>query len=89
MYYDKDTEKEIALYIEIFKDIGATEHYEVNEYLTRNDRWEEFRKIRSLNNHGRGKENIPGIRPEFFREVCQRLKISGGNGSPLLKSERY
>ncbi|EMX4198302.1 hypothetical protein AAGV48_000786 [Escherichia coli] len=89
MYYDKETEKEIALYIEIFKGIGATEHYEVNEYLTRNDRWDEFRKIRSLNNHGLGKESIPGIQPKFFREVCQRLRISGGSGSPLLKSEQY
>ncbi|WP_422732354.1 hypothetical protein ACOV1V_09645 [Leclercia pneumoniae] len=89
MYYDKATEKELALYISLFKEIGATEHYEVNEYITNNDMWYEFSQIRSLNDHGRGKENIPGIQPKFFREVCQRLKISGGKGSPLVRSKQY
>ncbi|MDF2777692.1 MAG: hypothetical protein K0S90_1215 [Enterobacteriaceae bacterium] len=89
MYYDKDTEKEIALYIALFKEIGATAHHEVNEHITRNDMWDDFRTIRALNDHGRGKENIPGIQPKFFREVCQRLKISGGNGSPLMRSKQY
>lgn len=89
MYYDEVTEQELSRYIAIFKEIGATEHYEVNEHITIHDMWDEFRNIRSMNNHGRGKDSIPGIQPKFFREICQRLRISGGNGSPLVSSKQY
>lgn len=56
MYFTKSIETELANYIAIFHKIGAEEHYEVNEYISLNGLWDEFKEIRSLNNHGRGKE---------------------------------
>lgn len=89
MYFTKSIETELANYIAIFHKIGAEEHHEVNEYISLNGLWDEFREIRSLNNHGRGKEKIRGIYPKYYREVCQRLKLKRGSGSPLQDSNRY
>ena len=74
--------EEIQRYIEIYKTEGCNAHFQVNEYITKNNLWHNFKKIRSLNDHGEFK-SIPGIQPKYFEIVCNLLKISGENGRPL------
>jgi cold shock CspA family protein len=79
---------QIMEYIGIYKKESFTQHYEVNNYITVNKIWDRFSEIRSLNDHGESK-NIPGILPKFYAIVCTILKITGANGAPLYKSEKY
>jgi len=89
MIYREEIEEELQHYIDLYKKIGATKHYEVNNHITNHELWDEFKEIRSINNHGLGKENILGIEPKYYREICQRLKLNNGNGSPLKSSKHY
>lgn len=89
MRYEEETERELSQYIDIYVKINAYKHYEVNNYITANNRWDEFTKIRSINNHGLGKENILGIEPKYYKEICQRLKLTNGNGAALKSSKSY
>lgn len=75
-------EREIRAYVDIFKQSGFSEHFEVNKFISANALWDEFPLIRSLNDHGDLK-NIKGIQPKYFELICQILKISGNNGRPL------
>ncbi|HGY1861976.1 TPA: hypothetical protein ACNVO2_003984 [Escherichia coli] len=84
-----EVESQILAYIDIYRKINATYHYDVNIYITNNNLWDNFTEIRTMNNHGKGKENIPGIQPEYYREVCKRLMLNNGTGSPLQGSRRY
>lgn len=89
MIFQKEIELEISQYIDIYIKISAKRHHEVNVYITENDKWDDFKRIRSINNHGLGKENILGIEPKYYREVCTRLKLNNGTGSPLRSSKNY
>lgn len=80
--------KEINEYIKIFRKHGCTRHHEVNEIITKNRLWDNFKTIRSLNDHGKSKE-IEGIQPQYFEVVCNILKISGDKGSPLDGYKKY
>ena len=80
--------KEINAYIDIFKSNGFVEHHEVNQFISDNNKWDDFPTIRSLNNHGESK-NIKGILPKYFQIICNLLKISNFNGHPLDKSTHY
>ena len=81
-------ENEISHYIKIYIDNGFQEHYEVNSYISKNNIWDLFPNIRSLNDHGIHKE-IPGILERFYAIVCKRLDIDGAGGTPLDKAEHY
>lgn len=80
--------REINEYIKIFREHGCTKHHEVNEIITKNKLWENFKTIRSLNDHGEFKE-IKGIQPQYFEIVCNILKISGDKGLPLDGYQKY
>lgn len=80
--------KEINEYIKIFREHGCTKHHEVNEIITKYRLWDNFKTIRSLNDHGEFKE-IEGIQPQYFEIVCNILKISGDKGSPLDDYKKY
>ena len=82
------TEKEVASYIKIYRDMGFSQHYEVNAYITKNDLWDEFHNIRSFNYHGEH-EKIQGILPQYFAKVCEELSIAGAGGTPLDKAVSY
>jgi len=73
---------EINKYIKIYRESGFTKHFEVNKLISVNNRWGEFKTIRSLNNHGKHKE-IKGIQPKYFEIICNILSISGERGLPL------
>jgi hypothetical protein len=79
---------EIDEYIKIFRDFDCTKHHEVNEIITQREIWDNFKTIRSLNNHGEHKE-IEGIQPEYFKIICNILKISGEDGLPLDSYKKY
>ncbi len=81
-------ESQVKKYIDIFIDNSFEEHYQVNNYITNHNLWNEFSKIRSLNDHGLHKR-IPGILPKYFKVVCEILSIIGAGGAPLDKSEPY
>lgn len=90
-YFDKislSESNEIKKYIDLFKDNKFKEHYEVNNYITKNGFWNDFSNIRSLNDHGIYKE-IPGILPKFYAIVCKELEIDGAGGTSLDKANRY
>lgn len=80
--------KEINEYIKIYRDYGCTKHHEVNDIITRNRLWGNFRNIRSLNDHGEVK-GIEGIQPQYFEIICNILNISGDKGLPLDSYQRY
>jgi len=80
--------KEIAEYIKIFQDYGCTMHHEVNKVITQKNIWDNFKTIRSLNDHGKSKE-IEGIQPEYFEIICSILSITGGKGLPLDDYKKY
>lgn len=80
--------KEINEYIKIYREHGCTKHHEVNDIITKNRLWDNFKTIRSLNDHGEFKK-IEGIQPQYFKIVCNILKISGDNGLPLDGYQKY
>ena len=80
--------EEIQKYIDIYRSKGLRAHFQVNEYITRNDLWHQFPTIRSLNDHGDFK-NIQGIQPKYFEIICQILNISGENGRQLDAYRHY
>lgn len=51
---------EVNRYVAIFKEEGFSKHMQVNDYITKNGLWDEFKTIRSLNDHGKYTE-IEGI----------------------------
>lgn len=82
------TEDELNRYINIYEEMGFSEHYEVNAYISTNNIWDDFSNIRSFNYHG-SYEKIQGILPQYFAEVCKRLSIKGAGGVPLSKAVSY
>ena len=73
---------EIYNYMRDFKENFFQNLNELNNYITKNDEWEYYSSIRSLNTHGIHR-NIPGIQPAYFSIVCKELNIKGGNGKLL------
>jgi len=79
---------EIAAYVRIFQENNFKEHFQVNEYITNNDKWDEFSTIRSLNDHKEYKR-IPGILPKYFEIICNLLNIGGASGRSLDSATHY
>lgn len=63
-------------------------HFEVNEFITKHDLWDEFTHIRSFNDHNMYK-NIRGIKPKIYKAVCNEFGVSGNNGLPLTSYKEY
>lgn len=84
----EDEENEINSYIYIYKKYNFVEHYEVNNFISRQNAWDKFPNIRSLNDHGVHK-GIPGILPKFYAIICERLKIEGAGGAPIDEAHHY
>jgi hypothetical protein len=80
--------KQLLKYLWIYKNNHCTEHYEVNEIITKEDRWDDFTMIRSLNDHGY-RHKVLGIEPKYFAIICKVLKIEGADGNPLEDWEKY
>ena len=80
--------QQVRRYVAIFIDHSLTKHHEVNEYITTRNLWGKFTEIRSMNDHGGGVV-VHGITKKHFRLVCEVLKITGGNGAPLLHDQKY
>ena len=83
-----DESREISDYIEIYRTCDCEKHHEVNKIITQRNIWNQFRTIRSLNDHREYKE-IEGIQPQYFEIICNILKISGGHGLPLDNYRKY
>ncbi len=79
---------EIFNYMRDFKENFFQNLNELNNYITKNEEWEYYPTIRSLNTHGIHKD-IPGIQPEYYKIVCRELKINGGTGKPLDNYKAY
>ena len=79
---------EIERYVKIFRSEGCTKHHEVNKIITDNGEWDNFKNIRSLNDHA-DNTGIPGIQPKYFRIVCEILNITGEDGAPLDNFHTY
>lgn len=80
--------QEIEMYIQIYRNHGCTKHHEVNEIISQKDIWDNFKTIRSLNDHGNF-TGIEGIQPTYFEIICDILKISGESGQPLDGYTKY
>lgn len=83
-----DESREIYEYVNLFRNNNCKEHYEVNKIISNRGDWDNFRKIRSLNDHGEHKE-IEGIQPKYFEIICHILDISGAQGEPLNSYKKY
>ena len=84
----KAIQKQISAYLEIFQSNGFSEHWEVNNYISQHNMWDEFKDIRAMNDHGYVRK-IRGILPKYYAIVCSQLHIMRGDGAPLLHSESY
>jgi hypothetical protein len=82
IFDETDENKEIHEYLKIFLNNGFKEHYQVNNYITQKNMWNNFKIMRSLNDHGEHK-NIKGIQPKYYAIICKRLNISGAGGKQL------
>lgn len=80
--------KQVIEYVLIYKNKSFQEHHEVNNYITNNNLWGNFTEMRSMNDHGSNKI-VHGITDKYYSLICNILKITGGNGDPLIKSEKY
>lgn len=89
MRYAPAIENEFSRYMAFFDLLNTSRHGRVNNYITRHGRWDEFPELRSLNDHGEGKENVPGIWKWAYREVCRRRNITNGGGAPLRGCRGY
>lgn len=79
---------EITHYISIYRTQKFSKHYEINNWITQNDLWEQFRNIRSLNHHVGGVV-VKGIRETYFKITCRLLAISDEGGSRLEKCQPW
>lgn len=79
---------EVDEYIRIYKREGFSKHPEVNDFIWKNGLWDNFKAIRSLNDHGNFKE-IEGIQPKYFEIICNILNISDEGGLPLDSYTKY
>ena len=73
---------EVSRYAYIFLANGYTKHWQVNNHITNINQWDKFNEMRSLNDHGYNRL-IKGIKPKYFRIICQLLEIEGFEGNPL------
>ena len=80
--------REVEGYVEIFVTQEFKEHWQVNDWIGLFDSWDNFRSIRSINDHVVAK-GLEGIHPRFFAIVCELLDIHKFDGSPLIKSTKY
>ena len=79
---------ELLNYLWIYKKSNMSEHWQVNEFISENDIWDEFKGIRSMNDHGY-EFHIHGIKPNFYAIVCRVLDKEKGDGAPLLNWNSY
>ena len=79
---------EVFNYIRDFEENVFQNFNELNNYITKNDEWEYYPSIRSLNTHGNYRD-ILGIQPKFYTIVCKELNIKGGVGKPLNSYKIY
>ena len=79
---------ELLNYLWIYKKNNMTEHWQVNEFISENDIWDEFTGIRSMNDHGY-EFQILGIKPNFYAIVCRVLDKEKGDGAPLIDWNSY
>lgn len=79
---------QVDRYVQIFRNCSFNEHWEVNNYISNNNLWDQFQNIRSFNVHGES-THIRGISPMFYKLVCKILKINSGNGERLTRTQRY
>jgi hypothetical protein len=80
--------KQVKEYASIYRKNSLTKHHEVNNYITSNGLWGNFSEMRSMNDHGNEKV-VKGITEMYFKLICELLEITGGNGDPLIKAEKY
>ena len=83
-----DQINQLLEYLWIFKSNDYSKHWEVNNHITENDQWDDFKSIRSLNDHGY-KFKIRGIIPKYYAIACSVLDMSKGDGARLEDYERY
>lgn len=86
--YTDDEWNEIIRYCAWMKEKGFTCQIQLNNYITRNRKWDNFKVIRRHNYHGYGSK-VEGISPAAYRAVCEILGIKRGSGNPLIHSETY
>ena len=79
---------QICKYVYIFKSNDFDKHWQVNEYISNKNRWDEFDKIRALNDHGYEKR-IKGILPIYYNLVCDILNLPIEDGAKLLDSQPW
>lgn len=80
--------EQLLTYLWIFISEDLDEHWEVNEYITNNDIWDDFSELRSLNDHGY-KNRVKGITPKYFAIACTVLDVDADDGAPLEDYKKY
>ncbi len=80
--------EQTAEYIQLYHSRKCSEHWQVNNIITKEGKWDEFTAIRSLNDHGTASK-LKGITPKFFAIVCLVLSIQGDDGAPLKDYDMY
>ncbi|MBY0446784.1 MAG: hypothetical protein K2Q15_16435 [Burkholderiales bacterium] len=79
---------EVLKWVNVFNDGRCTYQKDANEIITRENRWNEFPNLRSLNDHGMHKR-VPGIESNYYSLFCYLLGCGGAGGAPLEASHKY
>ncbi len=80
--------EEITNYCWIAKVHNYKLHWHINQFIGENKLWDEFKCIRSLNDHGHNNK-ILGIKPKYFSITCKLMNLDSDEGSPLESWESY
>jgi hypothetical protein len=86
--FDMDELGELVKYCTLFISRGFKRHWDVNEFIEKNNAWGDFPIMRSHNTHTNG-YTVNGIHKRFYAIVCRVLNLDGDGGSPLLRIEDY
>lgn len=79
---------ELSEYINIYNNYDCTRHWEVNQIISDENRWDDFPTIRALNTH-RSNNRVRGILPKYFAIICNVLSIDSGSRNPITESKNY
>jgi hypothetical protein len=85
-----DTElKEIINYISIFLSNRFDKLYEVNHFISKHNKWDDFSSIRSKNDYDSVYKEIDGILPKFFSIASKLLLTDSTSTKKLDKAEKW
>ncbi len=81
--------KQIINYISIFLSNRFDKLHEVNKFISKYNKWDDFSSIRSKNDYDSLYKEIDGILPQFFSIASKLLQTDSASTKKLDKAEKW